>query len=144
MADLHLVEGPAGGGKSQFVAELVAAGTVQIVADVTRLWAAVGGYERGPDGRYPVRPDNDPPLLVALYAQTVVVRRALSEGFDVAVTAARPGLAARWRPHADEHAAGLQVTTIDPGEDVVRARLADPETGELSDPCAKAIGRWYG
>ena len=32
---------------------------------------------------------------------------------------------------------------IDPGELVVRARLADPETGELSDECENAVGRWY-
>ena len=53
MAVLHLVEGPAGGGKSQHVDELVEAGTVQVVADTTALWVALSGVKRGADGRYP-------------------------------------------------------------------------------------------
>ena len=36
----------------------------------------------------------------------------------------------------------FNVRTIDPGEDVVRARLADDD-GNLSAECARAIGRWY-
>ncbi|MDE2813318.1 MAG: hypothetical protein OXM01_09850, partial [Gemmatimonadota bacterium] len=41
------------------------AGEVQIVADITELWATIGGYVRGPDGRYPLRLDDDPALAVA-------------------------------------------------------------------------------
>ena len=33
---------------------------------------------------------------------------------------------------------------IDPGEDVVRARLSNRKTGRLSKDCFKAINRWYG
>ena len=34
---------------------------------------------------------------------------------------------------------------VDPGEDVVRARLAAGAVdGELSEQCERAIGRWYG
>ena len=33
---------------------------------------------------------------------------------------------------------------VDPGRDIVSARLADPETGELSAECGAAIERWYG
>ena len=141
MAVLHLVEGPAGGGKSQYVAELVAAGTVAIVADVTRLWAAVGGYERGPDGRYPVREDDDPALHTARYLQAVAVRHALEQGADVAVTTSQPGQAARWRHVSTRYT--LEVTTVDPGEEVVRQRLELPETGELSPECQRAIDRWF-
>ena len=32
---------------------------------------------------------------------------------------------------------------IDPGENVVKARLASPATGILSEDCLQAIGRWY-
>ena len=32
---------------------------------------------------------------------------------------------------------------LDPGEDVVRARLSNSKTGKLSRECGKAIGRWY-
>ena len=87
MADLHYVQGPAGAGKSQHVAALKAAGTVAAIADITRLWSAIGGYERDPTtGLFPVRADADPALLLALYTKTVVVRQALSEGVNVAVT----------------------------------------------------------
>ena len=32
---------------------------------------------------------------------------------------------------------------VDPGIDVVTARLSDPATGSLSDACARAVARWY-
>ena len=139
---LHLVQGPAGSGKSQTVAEMVEAGEVEVVADTTRLWVALGLYERGPDGRYPVRADDDPVLAVALYAQGVAVRRGLDEGTEVAVTTSRRGQETRWRLVAEAAGTRLKVRTVDPGEDVVRARLAEPD-GTLSAACERAIGRWY-
>ena len=39
---------------------------------------------------------------------------------------------------------GATERIVDPGRDVVAARLSDPETGELSEACDSAIGRWYG
>ncbi|MCY4086689.1 MAG: hypothetical protein OXG37_07365, partial [Actinomycetia bacterium] len=33
---------------------------------------------------------------------------------------------------------------VDPGEEIIRARLADSETGELSEECDAAALRWYG
>ena len=77
---LYLIEGPAGGGKSGLVAEMKAAGEVDLIADTTRLWAAVGGHERGPDGKYPVRLDNDPTLDAARYLQATTVHHGLREG----------------------------------------------------------------
>ena len=124
-------------------------GEVDVVSDVTRLWAALGGYERGPDGRYPVRADDDPALTTALYVQAVAVRRALREGAAVAVTTSRAGQASRWQALAGQVEVefsvevSFEVRTVDPGEDVVRARLADPDTGELSPECEKAVRRWY-
>ena len=141
MAVLHLIEGPAAGGKSQHVEALVEAGTVQVVADVTALWVALSGAKRGPDGRYPIRRDDDPALHTARYLQAVAVRHALEQGADVAVTASRPLQAARWRHVSTSHT--LEVTTVDPGEAVVRQRLALPETGELSPECQRAIDRWF-
>ena len=38
---------------------------------------------------------------------------------------------------------GETAKVIDAGEDVVRARLADPITGELSPECSAALRRWY-
>ena len=39
---------------------------------------------------------------------------------------------------------GAAERIVDPGRAVVAARLSDPETGELSDECDSALGRWYG
>ena len=57
---LVLIQGPAGGAKSQVAAEMLEAGEVQVLADTTALWAALSGVQRGPDGKYPVRQDDDP------------------------------------------------------------------------------------
>ena len=144
MPELHLVSGPPGGGKSQFVRELLAAGTVAIVADVTRLWSAVGGYERDPEtGKYPIREDDDPSLSVALYLQVVAVRQALSAGESVAVTAARPHAEQKWRRIAEAFD-DIEViaTVIDPGIEIVRHRLADAD-GVLAQACERAISAWY-
>ena len=83
---LVLIQGPAGGAKSQVAAEMLEAGEVQVLADTTALWAALSGVQRGPDGKYPVRQDDDPALAVALYVQAVAVRRGLEAGTDVGVT----------------------------------------------------------
>ena len=39
---------------------------------------------------------------------------------------------------------GTTERIVDPGRDVVAARLADPATGELSGECDAALNRWYG
>ncbi|MDE0474959.1 MAG: AAA family ATPase [Gammaproteobacteria bacterium] len=140
---LHLIQGPAGGGKSQVVRDLVAAGTVQVVADVTRTWAAVGGYERDEDGKYPVREDDDPALFIARYLQVVTVRQALQADVDVAVTASSRGQAAKWIEIADETGKRTLIRTVDPGEATVRRRLADVFGSPLSAECDRAVRRWY-
>lgn len=140
---LYLVQGPAGSGKSQLVASMLAAGEITVQADVTALWAALSGAVRGPDGRYPVRLDDDPALAVAQYIQRVAVRQALQDGADVAVTTSRRGQVDRWRQLADDAITTFAVRTVDPGRDVVAARLAD-DSGVLSDSCETAIKRWYG
>lgn len=141
---LTILEGPAGGGKSAVAADMLADGGADVLADVTALWAALGGYVRDPEtGRYPVRRDDDPALLAALYLQAAVVRHGLNEGLDVIVTTSRRDQVGRWRRYADEAETALSVQTVDPGIDVVRGRLADPVTGSLSEECQAAIGRWY-
>lgn len=139
---LVLVEGPAAGGKSQYVAEMLAAGEVDIQADVTALWVALSGAVRDATGRYPVRRDNDPALLLARYLQSVAVRQGLQEGFDVAVTTSQPHQGERWRILAAAAGATFSVTTLDPGVQVVTARLADAD-GNLSAECQRALSRWY-
>ena len=141
---LTLIEGPAGGGKSELARELIASGEVEVLADVTALWAAIAGVERGPDGRYPIRLDDDPALGVALYTQGVVARRGLEAGAATAVTTSRPGQAEKWSEVAEEAETEFSVCTVDPGEDVLTARLADPVSRQLSGACEVAIARWYG
>lgn len=139
---LTLLQGPAGSGKSQLLAALLAATDNQIGLDITALWAAMSGATRGPDGRYSERSDDDPALAGAFYTQHVTTRWALSEGVDVAVTTSRPGQEERWRRLAEEAGVPFQVRTVDPGREVVEARLAGPD-GELSEACRRAIDRWY-
>ena len=43
-----------------------------------------------------------------------------------------------------ERITGQEAIVVDPGEEVTKARLADPVTGELSEECEKALRRWYG
>ena len=97
MTDLHLIEGPAGSGKSQLARDMLDAGEVDLLADTTALWAAVGSYERGADGKYPVREDNDPALRVALYLQATAAAFALREGYNVAVTTSQRDQGSRWQ-----------------------------------------------
>lgn len=132
---LYLIQGPAGGGKSRIAREIVRRPNT-VMADITQLWAAVGAYERP----YPIRQDDDPALAVALYIQVTIARFALREGHDVVVTSARHQVD-RWQAIADEYDSPLHVQTVDPGEDIVRSRLA--VNGVLSPECERAIGRWY-
>lgn len=141
---LVLVEGPAGSGKSQIVNDMLAADELDVVADLTALWAALRGIERGPDGRYPVRTGDDPTIRTGLaaYIRAVVVREGLRQGLRVAVTTGSPDTAVRWAGVASESASSFAVLTVDPGEAVVRDRLT--VDGVLSDECSGAINRWYG
>ena len=141
---LILVEGPAGSGKSQLAGEMLSSGEVQILADTTALWAAVGGHERDPaTGKYPVRSADDPALHAARYLQTTTVAFGLREGFNTVVTTSQRGQAGRWAAMAAEHGATFSVRTIDMDEQSVIARLADPETGILDPECEAAIGIWF-
>ena len=152
MATLTLIEGPAGGGKSQLAADLLDAGAVEAVADVTALWAALAGARRGPDGRFPERSDADPALHVARYVQPAAARVCLDSGHDVAVTTSRRGQAERWRALATAAGAEFAVRTVDPGVEVVIARLSTDRPrreesrargGYFSRSCFLAVSRWY-
>lgn len=122
---------------------MLAAGDLDVVADLTALWAALRGMERDSDGRYPIREDGDPAVRsgLAAYLRAATVRQALREGLKVAITTGSPTMAPRWAAVAEESGATFSVRTIDPGEELVRDRLADH--GVLSGQCEKAIDRWY-
>ena len=144
---LTLVEGPAGAGKSQLVADMLAAGEVDIQADLTAQWVAMRAIERGPDGRYPIRADSDPTIVggLAAYMRAVAVREGLRQGLNVAITSGTPNTAVKWSEVAKEHDSPFAVRTIDPGEPTVRARLREVTGDEaLSSDCENAVKRWYG
>lgn len=140
---LALVQGPAGSGKTQHVLTMRDAGEIDLISDVTSLWVALTGVTRGPDGRYPVRRHDDPALGASLYLQTVAVGYGLREGLRVGVTTSRRGQESRWRTIAEDNNVPFSVFTIDPGETIVRQRLAEPD-GNLSQDCQIAIAKWYG
>ena len=140
---LYLIEGPAGGGKSQLARDMKEAGEIHLVADITGLWAAVTLAQRGPDGKYPPRLSNDPGLDAARYLQTTLVRFGLSQGLNVGVTTSQGGQIPKWQSLADSMDTFLGVRTVDPGQSVARERLADAN-GNLDPECEDALARWYG
>lgn len=142
---LTLLQGPAGSGKSQLVQSMIADGAADVQADVTALWAALTGAERDEHGKFPIRRADDPALPLARITKAVVVRQGIRQGLRVVVTAGVPGQAPRWQNVADaEGEDEFSVLTEDPGRETVERRLEDPETGELSPECRRAVSRWYG
>lgn len=118
---------------------------MQLVADVTALWAALAGAQRDPaTGLYPERLETDIATLTALYLQVVAVRQALERDpdTDVVVTTSRREQEGKWAAIAGVAGVPFIVRTVDPGIAVVTARLAGPD-GVLSQACQQAIGRWY-
>lgn len=140
---LTLLRGPAGAGKSGRARRLLDDGEADAQADTTALYAALSGVERGPDGRYPPRSESDPLLPLTTYIRATVARDALRRGLRVVVTSSRRDDEDHWRDVAREAGAAFDAETIDPGIEVLRARLADPESGELSAECSAALARWY-
>ena len=123
---------------------MLAASEVDTVADLTAIWAATRGIERGDDGKFPVRLDSDPAIRsgLATYLRAVVVRQSLALGLRVAVTSGSPRTAVKWQQVARENDALFSMKTIDPGEATVRERLA--VDGVLSASMrSEAVRRWY-
>jgi len=132
------IAGPAGAGKSQVIAAERRPG--DIVVDFTALWVALTGATRGPDGRYPVREDDDPslPLVSAAYGFILdqAVKRELS-GF--ATTASREAV-----PRL-ERITGQTARVVDPGPGPLLARLTEIDDGGeyLDGQCVTAVKRWW-
>ena len=136
-----LISGPAGANKSAVAREALAAATgLSIAADFQAIYSALLLLERGPDGRYPARVEALLPLTE--YVRRAVISGARSRGIGIIATNS-DGDPARRALLLSELGAGATERVIDPGEDVVRARLADPVTGNLSPDCGQAINRWY-
>ena len=144
-----LLSGPAGGGKSQAAREILRESTEPTVAaDFQSIVAALLLQERGPDGKYPPRPEWILPL--AEYVRLAVINVATARGLNVIATnsdggpARRASLLDRLKDQRLPDSPNAVERIIDPGRDVVEARLADQVTGELSDDCNEAVNRWYG
>ena len=145
---IGVIRGPAGGGKSQWYESNREPG--DLLFDVTALWVALLGLERDPiTGLYPVRLASDPGLRMALYLKSTAIRFAAENGLNGWATTSNSSPVAverlRERIISGGGAGAVgQVVTVDPGRSEVLARLADPDTGEVSDECNRAVRRWYG
>ena len=145
---LLLIEGPAGGGKSQHLRNMLDDGALDVAIEFTPIWASLRGYRRGADGHYPVRLDDDRTAAIAGGMMHAGTRLALRAGLRTGVTTGSSGRAESFAEIAADELAEFDVRTIDPGREVVERRLAaafpDPETGGLRTECAAALDKWYG
>ena len=135
---LAIIRGPAGAGKSGYIERERKPGDLLI--DYTALYVALAGATRGPDGKYPIRTDDDPLLGIVSAIKAFVVRQAAARGLAGYVTTSdsSSGEIERLR----EQGADGPVVTLDPGKRVIEARLADDD-GELHPQCRAALKRWY-
>ena len=137
-----LISGPAGAGKSAIAREeLEQAEGPAVAADFQSIVVALLLLERGADGRYPVRPEWV--LAIAEYVRRTVLTAAKARDIGIVATNS-DGDPARREFLLSQLGPGAVEQIVDPGTDVVRARLAPPATGELSPECDAAINRWYG
>ena len=137
-----LISGPAGASKSALSRRLLAEHpTLAVAADFQSIYAALALVERDPSGRFPLRDDRLLPIVE--YVRRSILTGAVAREIDVIATNS-DGDPARRAFLVSQLGAGATERIVDPGIEVVSARLADHETGELADECAGAIGRWYG
>ena len=137
-----LVSGPAGGAKSALARQLLQEHPgLAVAADFQAIVAALLLLERGPDGRYPKRPREILPL--AEYVRRAILTATREREIFVIATNS-DGDPIRRRLLLDLLGDGATERVVDPGEEIIRARLADPVTGELEEECEQASARWYG
>lgn len=123
---------------------MLAEGEVAAVADFQTILSGLLQLQRGPDGRFPPRDAQAERLLpMDEYLRQTALTYARERDIPIAATNSdgrpdrRAALLAALGPGATER-------VIDPGREVVAARLADPVSGALSGQCGDAIERWYG
>ena len=137
-----LLSGPAGGAKSQVAVELIQSASAPVVqADFQSLIVSMLALIRGQDGRFPPRPTWILPL--AEYVRAGVITGSVNRDIDCIITNS-DGSPDRRKFLLDRLGPGATERIIDPGEEIVKARLSDSITGELEPECSRAISRWYG
>ena len=136
-----LVSGPAGGGKSQRVRELLQESeTDTIVSDFQSTYASIRQEVRDPvSHKYPERDERYVPA--AEYIRRATITYGVSNGYRVIVTNS-DGDPDRRGFLLDLLGDGAEEQIIDPGEAVATARLAEAD-GVPSEACNKALQRWY-
>ena len=137
----ELISGPAGGGKSQVVRQRLADNPGSIQIDFQQIYRALTGDQRDPDtGLYPRRDERLLPITE--FSRRAILLAARERQLDVIATNS-DGDPQRRAFLLLQLGEGATETIIDPGRDVVRNRLADSITGELSSECNSAVERWY-
>ena len=136
-----LISGPPGAGKSS-VARLRRREMFQpaVLADFQSVYVSLSGDVRDDNGDYPER---DPNLLpLAERERQRIIRDAVEMEIGVVATSS-DGAQARREYLLGILGPGAVEEIVDPGLDIVTARLSNPATGSLSDSCSSAISRWY-
>ena len=137
-----LLSGPAGASKSTLARRLLEESPeLAAIADFQLVYRALTDVERGRDGRYPLRDDRLLPLTE--YVRRAIITGAIARDIPVIATNS-DGSPERRSFLLGQLGEGATERVIDPGEDIVSARLSDPETGELEEECKSAVRRWYG
>ena len=137
-----LLSGPAGASKSALARQILEEQPgLAAVADIQAIVVALQLLQRLADGRYPVR--NPEILPLAEYVRRSILTAARERGIFT-ISTNSDGDAARRAFLLNLLGPGAVERVVDPGIDIVRARLADPVTGDLGDDCNQAINRWYG
>ena len=141
MAGSILIAGPAGSSKSQRAKQRLSETSGPIVAvDFQAIVASLLLLERGPDGRYPIRPTWV--LGLAEYTRQAIITGATGREIPIVATNS-DGSPERRRALLDRLGPDATEEVVDPGIEVVRARLSSPISGDLDPECENAIQRWY-
>lgn len=139
---LEIVAGPAGSGKSQLVAAELDP-TQDVLVDFTRIWAALSGIERLPDGTFPVRRRSDPRTGLTVALKGVLLDQSLRRELEKSGTVFLTTSSRDELDNLERRFPQARTRIIDPGESVARSRLARPGQGGLAPECEGALRRWY-